>query len=287
MRASFAATAVLVAGAMPLALPARSLGQQPAQTSVRRIVVTAFDPFGGREINNSARIAEELRKSQDLPPGVEITVCILPVVYDQGAAAANACIDALPEPPEIVVSLGEAGCSLQLETAAHNQDDTPGFPDNAGNIHEDRTIIEGAPASIGFDLPVQDLYCALSPEERSQVMVSESPGGFVCNNTAFHLANRFRGTSTRFSFVHVPASGCPEARVDPAANARTLARMFGNLLERERTERPVTYALPHCTNTERLPVSLEELARAADSIGEAAEQSECEREFLERLKTRL
>lgn len=286
MKNGLAASTLLVAAALPLALPAQPAGA-PEPAPRRRIVVTAFEPFGGRAVNNSARIAEALRTSAALPPDLDVTVCLLPVVYDVAAARARECIDALDGPPERVVSLGEAGCQLRLETAAHNRDDTPGFADNAGNVRTGHTIVPGGPASIGFDLPVQDLYCALPPEDRQDLDISKTPGGFVCNNTAYLLATHFRGTGIRYAFVHVPASDfCGAEAADPTANAARLARMLGHVEARERVSPSGTYALPHCSNEERLPTTLEEISRAASSILDAAGQAECQREFLDRLKKR-
>ena len=35
---------------------------------------------------------------------------------------------------------------------------------------------------VGFTFPVSELYCAIPSVDLSRVLVSHSPGGFVCNN---------------------------------------------------------------------------------------------------------
>lgn len=279
-----AALAVLAAALVPLALPARG---QPADTQApakRRVLITAFEPFDGREENNSTRIANMMKAHPELFPDMEITVCTLPVVYDEATAVALACMDRMTEKPDMVLSMGEVGCKIQLETSAGNMDDVPGAPDNAGNVRSDRVIVEGGPARLGFSFPAQAMFCALSPEERKLVDVSASMN-YVCNNTAFLLGHKLRGSGIPHGFIHVPtaASYCGEAN-DPLLNARLIAHMIGGAFADRSANRATTYALPHCTNDERLPTSLDELSRAAASIAEAEDIAACEKEFLDTLK---
>lgn len=283
-----AALAILAAAVVPLALPARGQPTDPPATQApsgkRRVLITAFEPFDGRPENNSSRIAAAMKAHPELFPDIEVTICTLPVVYDQGAATAQGCLDRMAEKPDIVLSLGESGCKMQLETLAINEDDVPGAPDNAGNVRSHRTIVEGGPRRLGFDFPGQAMFCALSTEERKAVDVSNSMN-YVCNNTAYWMATKLRGSGIPYGFVHVPtaASYC-EAASDPVANARIIAHMLGGALADRTAHRSATYALPHCTNEERLPTSLEEISRAAASIAEAEDAAACEKEFLDRVK---
>lgn len=277
-----AGLAVIAAALLPLAVQ----GQQPQDSArpKRRILVTSFEPFDGRPENNSTRIANAMKEHPELFPGIEVTFCVLPVVYDEGAKTALGCLDAMDPKPDMMLSLGEVGCKIQLETNAINKDDVPGAPDDAGNIRSDRTIVEGGPDKLGFDFPGQAMYCALSPEERAHVEPSTSMN-YVCNNTAYRLGTAMRGTGIRYGFVHVPTAGswCGEAG-DPLYNARIIAHMLGGALAQHGTTAAATYALPHCSNDERLPTSLDELRRAAESIGDANDASACEKEYLDKLK---
>lgn len=281
-----AALAVLAAAAVPFAIPARGAPGDPAsQTPAkRRVLVTAFQPFDGRPENNSTRIAALLENHPALPPDVEVVLCSLPVEYDRGAVTALACLEAMGEKPELVLSLGESGCSMELETAALNEDDVPGFPDNAGVVRSNQPIVAGEPERKGFDLPVQAMYCALSPAQRKTVNISNSMN-YVCNNTAYRLASALRGSGMEYGFVHVPTIQCGE-RSEPGQYAGMLAHMIEGALAHQVVRPAATYALPHCTNEAIMPTSLEELARAASSIAEA-DAAACEKEFLERLKERM
>ena len=255
-----------------------------ADAARTRVMVTGFQAFDGREVNNSWRIAQALGEAAG--SDFDIVTCELPVVYDRGAEVARGCFEKMEQKPDLVISMGEAGCDIRLETAAHNKDHTPGFPDNEGNIRSDKAIEEGGPPSIGFNLPVQAMYCALPPEDREKVDISETPGGYVCNNTAFLLSRFFQQLDIPFAFVHVPAAAYCGEGGDPKKNAAVLAQMLRGAVAHDRSEVSTTYPLPHCTNEELLPVDADAVQRISDSLDEAADK-DCAREFLDRLRRRL
>lgn len=283
-----AALAVVAAALLPLAVQGQVASDPAAETHAprakRRVLVTAFEPFDGRPENNSTRIANAMKAHPELFAGVEVVTCILPVVYDEGANAALKCLDAMEPKPDMMVSLGEVGCKMQLETNAFNKDDVPGSPDNAGNIRSDRTIVEGGPDKLGFTFPGQAMYCALSKEDREHVQPSTSMN-YVCNNTAYRLGTAMRQAGIPYGFIHVPtaASYC-EPDNDPLMNAKLIAKMLGAALAQHGTAAASTYALPHCSNDEHLPTSLVELERAAQSIADAQDAADCEKEYLDKLK---
>lgn len=194
-----------------------------AQAGELKLLLTSFDPFGGSAKNNTQAIVAELVK-QGLGKSVSISTCNLPVVYDQAAKVAEDCI--AREKPDVVVSFGEAGCSLRIETAATNLDDSPGFPDNAGQIRSGTEIVLTAPNRIGFSFPVDQMFCAVSPQIEDALEVSISPGAFVCNNTAFHLSTDLTGKGIPFTFIHVPNSRCEDAQANPEKNAAVLIPML-------------------------------------------------------------
>jgi len=191
---------------------------------VTRILLTTFDPFGGSAANNSQAIGQLLQQHPEwMGSNVQVQVCNLPVVYDQGAAKAMDCINQYK--PDVVVSFGEADCSLRIETAATNVDNTPGFPDNAGLVREGSAIVPGGPTRSAFNFPVESLYCGLDSSS-APVQVSESPGAFVCNNVAYHLSQSMEARQVPFTFIHVPNSECSAKAKDPLHNAQTVAQML-------------------------------------------------------------
>jgi pyroglutamyl-peptidase len=195
-----------------------------ASASASQIVLTAFEPFGGDPVNNSAEVASRLAVLlRDAAPAgkIEVKLCILPVEYDRGARVALDCIGNAR--PDLVLSLGAGSCEIDFETRARNRDDTFA-PDNAGVLRtENSPIIPGAPEYLALNAPMRDLYLK-SPHRDSLGNLSEDAGAYVCNNTAYWLAHEFAGpdSPTRYGFIHVPPTTCaPEIR-DPAMLADTI-----------------------------------------------------------------
>jgi pyroglutamyl-peptidase len=272
-----------------------------------RVMITGFQPFEGRDVNNSWQIASAISAARaQLGDGVEISTCLLPVVYDSAARVAEGCFENATDKPDVVLSLGEVGCKLRLETRALNKDDVPGFPDNAGNIRAGLPIRAGAGETIGFNLPTQEMYCALDKNERAEAAVSRT-ASFVCNNTAFRLAEYFAGRGTaatgagaaptprvgsqglpvQFGFIHVPTSDCSNEGADPATNAKKLIAMVARLAAYDAAPPPASGAvanvLPHCSNVARLPASAAEISNLLATLTDLA-NDDCRREFLDRLK---
>lgn len=204
-----------------------------------RILLTSFDPFGGSSANNTQAIVANLAQmAAILGTDVEVKSCNLPVVYDAGAKAAMDCVAQIQ--PNAVVSFGEADCSVQIESAATNWDGTEDYPDNAGQVRNGSQITANGPQRSGFDFPVPAMYCAIGNETaRASVVVSSSPGAFVCNNTAYHLSQELEPKGIPFTFIHVPNTQCSDAQVDPAGNAATIAHMLQAAIVQLRAETQV------------------------------------------------
>jgi len=196
------------------------------------VLITAFEPFGGRKVNNSALVAAEL--AANFSKDWDYKVCVLPVEYDRGAEAAKKCFNALERRPALVLSTGEGDCTVRAEIRAHNLDDSPGFPDNGGLIREKYVIEPGAPDHQPLTLPEPEMVCAArvgsAPEVR--VRASISPGYFVCNGTAFRLARYFAPQKMRFGFVHLPVAG--SCGVTPRQGAEALHKMVKQVLAPEK-----------------------------------------------------
>lgn len=168
------------------------------------ILISYFDPFGGKPTNNSEVIAKLIADTIDTSK-VTITLCQIPTVYDKGFEVLSDCIHGLDKPADAVISLGEAGCKkLKIETRGINRDKSYG-PDNDGIERNNTTIIPNGPKSIGVTLPVDKAYCALSTEQKKYAFISNSAGSFVCNNTTYHALDKL---DLPYTFFHVPAASC-------------------------------------------------------------------------------
>lgn len=191
----------------------------PQAHAKRIVMLTGFEPFGGRPVNSSAQSIEVLAASGlGERDGIEYKVCILPVEYDKAAKKAQECYEQIK--PNMVISTGEGDCNVRLELRAHNYDDTPGFADNGGVVRESTPIERGAPAHELLTLPVPDLYCTGMAEMGPPLSTSISPGYYVCNNTAYHMARFLKPKQIPFGFVHVPVGDA--CRVNPGDTANRL-----------------------------------------------------------------
>lgn len=245
-----------------------------------KVMLTSFDPFGGSKANNSQPIVAELAKmAATIGPNITIETCNLPVVYDLGAQTAMDCYNKLK--PDAVISFGEAACSIRIETAATNLDNTPGAPDNDGNERAGTPIIANGPERSGFNFPVEAMFCTL-PSSGSNVDVSRSPGNFVCNNVAYHMSQNLESRNIPFTFIHVPNSQCSDNEKDPVANAKTIATMLSAAFSSLRNP-PVPASLwPHPPSSTLMPTSENEaqtLLASLISVGRPA----CELNFMNKL----
>lgn len=190
------------------------------------VLITAFEPFGGRKENNSALVAKEL--AANFAKDWDYKICVLPVEYDRAAVEAKKCFEALGNKPALVLSTGEGDCTVRAEIRAHNLDDTPGFPDNGGLIREKHVIEAGAPPHQPLTLPVPAMVCAAKAAGKPVVRASVSPGYFVCNATAFRLARYFAPKAMPFGFVHLPVAG--DCGSSPRQGAEALHKMVKQVL---------------------------------------------------------
>ena len=164
-----------------------------------RVLVSAFEPFGGRKVNASWELARRL------PPRVgrhEVRAVSLPVVYGRSWPVLGRAVAEFR--PDAVVALGEApGKSLRLERIAVNLRD--GGEDNAGRKAEGEPLASGGLSAYLSTLPCARIEAALR-RARVPVAPSLSAGTYLCNETFYFLmqydaARPFRGGA---GFVHVP-----------------------------------------------------------------------------------
>ena len=179
-----------------------------------RILLTAFEPFGGETINPSLEI---IRKLADHPDVDTLTV---PVTFTGSAKTV------LPHLPghDAIVMLGQAKGrkGLTVERIAINVDDAS-MPDNAGDAPCDRPIAFDGPAAYFSTLPIKEMTEAIRSEQLT-ASVSNSAGTYVCNHLMYSVLHALRETTVRAGFIHVPA--LPEQTADhPEIPSMTLDDM--------------------------------------------------------------
>ena len=163
-----------------------------------RVLITAFEPFGGEKINPAMQILESLMA----PKGMIADKMALPVVF--GLAEEKAIARIRSHPANAVVMLGQAGgrSAITVERIAVNLDDAS-IPDNAGNQPFEKPIREGGSDAYFSTLPVRDMVNRIQAAG-VRGAISLSAGTFVCNHLMYSVLDYLNGSNVRAGFIYVP-----------------------------------------------------------------------------------
>ncbi|WP_193212975.1 pyroglutamyl-peptidase I [Luteolibacter marinus] len=158
------------------------------------LLVTAFGPFGGREVNASSLALAALRRAD-----TTLRTRTLPVDLVAAPRILHRAIRELS--PRAILLLGEAGNAgrIRLESRAWNELDFT-IPDIAGRQPRNTPITPAGPAYL--ETPV-DLAALMDGLRRAghDAEQSTDPGRYLCNRI-FHAAlSRARVPAL---FVHLP-----------------------------------------------------------------------------------
>ena len=184
-----------------------------------KLLLTAFDPFGGSSVNPAL---EAVKLVADRIGDVEIVKLEVPTVFGKSVDVVSAKMAEIK--PDAVLCIGQAGGRYDLtpERVAINLDDAR-IPDNEGNQPIDKVIFEdGAPAYFS-NLPIKAMVAGIR-EAGLPASVSNTAGTFVCNHlmygVLYHIAKSYPGI--RGGFMHVPF--VPRQTVDLATPAPSMCR---------------------------------------------------------------
>lgn len=165
-----------------------------------KLLLTAFDPFGGGTINP----ALEAVKLVGVVAGVDIIKLEVPTVFGTSVDTVISAIE--KHLPDAVLCVGQAGgrTGLTPERVAINIDDAR-IPDNEGHQPVDRPIATEGPAAYFSTLPVKAMTAAIRQAGLPSDL-SNTAGTFVCNHLMYgvlhHLAKHH--PAIRSGFLHVP-----------------------------------------------------------------------------------
>lgn len=173
---------------------------------MKKILLTGFEAFNGRDINPSEMIVERIVA----PEGVELVKTILPVEYAKTTEILTKLVE--KENPDVILSLGQAGNvpHIGVERVAVNlnngkaSDGKAVLPDSSGDAAVDRPIIEGGESAYFSTLPVWEMVEAVNAKG-IPCRASYSAGTYVCNHVMYIGAYLASGWENMISgFVHVP-----------------------------------------------------------------------------------
>ena len=170
-----------------------------------KILLTAFEPFGGETINSAL---EAVKLVADKIGGADIVKLTVPTVFCKSVDVVTTAIES--EKPDAVLCIGQAGGRSEMtpERVAINIDDAR-LADNEGNQPIDCPVIpDGAPAYFST-LPIKSMVQAIR-DVGIPASVSNSAGTFVCNHLMYGLLYTLaeKYPNVRGGFMHVPYSPC-------------------------------------------------------------------------------
>lgn len=166
-----------------------------------KILITAFDPFGGEEVNPAL---EAVKRMKDRIEGAEIMKLEIPTVFRKSIDLVAEALE--KENPDVVLSVGQAGGRSEVtpERVAINVDDAR-IPDNEGNQPIDTPIYEDGPAAYFSTLPVKAIVESIR-QEGIPSSLSNTAGTFVCNHIMYGVLYQIekKRKDIRAGFIHVP-----------------------------------------------------------------------------------
>jgi len=166
-----------------------------------KILVTAFDPFGGEAINPAL---EAVKRIKDEISGAKVIKVEIPTVFRKSIKVLLENID--KEKPDIVLCIGQAGgrMDITVERVAINVDDGR-IADNEGNQPIDEVIYEDGYTAYFSNLPIKAMVRGIN-DAGIPASVSNTAGTFVCNHIMYgllyHINKSYPGI--RGGFIHVP-----------------------------------------------------------------------------------
>lgn len=166
-----------------------------------KILLTAFDPFGGEKINPALE-AVKLVKAEDLT--AELIKLEVPTVFHKSIKTVQEAMR--KHKPDAVLCVGQAGGRFQLtpERVAINLDDAR-IADNEGQQPVDEPVFADGADAYFASLPIKAMVESIKAENLPAA-VSNTAGTFVCNHlmygVLYTIAKEF--PQCRGGFIHVP-----------------------------------------------------------------------------------
>jgi len=166
-----------------------------------KLLLTAFDPFGGDSINPSL---EAVKLVSDHIGDFEIIKLEVPTVFKKSVETVKEEIEKVE--PDVVLCIGQAGGRFDItpERVAINIDDAR-IKDNEGNQPIDVKIFEDGEPAYFATIPVKAMVDYVR-KAGLPASVSNTAGTFVCNHLMYGVLYTLakEGKGRKGGFVHVP-----------------------------------------------------------------------------------
>ena len=168
---------------------------------MKKLLITGFEPFGGETINPSWDAVSSLPENIG---EYTLTKLRLPVAFEKSAKILVETAEKLC--PDVIISVGQAGgrSAITPEYLGINLRNA-NTPDNDGNQPKDERIFDNEQDAYFSTIPVRKIAENIK-NNGIDAQVSYSAGTFVCNDVLYTLLSRFKGTTIKVGFIHVPYS---------------------------------------------------------------------------------
>lgn len=166
-----------------------------------KILLTAFEPFGGESINPAF---EAVRCLPDHIAGAEIIKQEVPVVFNLSNQQVTARMDEIQ--PDVWLGIGQAGgrFDITVERVAINISDGR-IADNAGYQPVDEPIDPDGETAYFASLPIKAIVAEIR-KQHIPASVSNTAGTYVCNHLMYGVLNHIHKNHLpmRGGFMHIP-----------------------------------------------------------------------------------
>jgi pyroglutamyl-peptidase len=164
-----------------------------------RLLLTAFEPFGGEPVNPSQLLAERLRR--DPVAGFELHTVLLPVDIVRLPAALDDAVRRVRPDLSLLVGQATGRGHVCLESLAVNRVCYGDAVDNGGTRVTDAPVEAEGPDQLGSTLDLARLARELDAEDLP-VKVSTDAGRYLCNLALYRML--LDHPDVPAAFVHVP-----------------------------------------------------------------------------------
>jgi len=165
---------------------------------VKKVLISAFEPFGGLTLNSSLLVQQGLKL---IYKNIEVSKIALPVLYKTAFDKLLLKID--EEKPDAVLCMGQAGGrqKISVERIAVNINNGI-IADNGGTLKTDEIIVDSGPEAYFTNLP----YKAMIDAADDKVAISYSAGTYICNDIFYRLMYHIKTADLNIKggFLHLP-----------------------------------------------------------------------------------
>lgn len=165
-----------------------------------QVLLTGFEPYGGRGVNPSAEVVKRLDGAEI--EGHRVAGRVLPVSFAALSERVGQLVAELRPAAAVSLGLWPGEPAIRLERIAVNIADFE-IPDNDGARLQDDVVEPRAPAAIPTTLPLRALEAALL-RAGIPVRLSSTAGTFLCNATMYSVMRAAAADTIPCGFVHLP-----------------------------------------------------------------------------------